>query len=351
MRLARGSCPTRGSGCAGPRRPAASQRAGVDAGAPPPRAASSGGSWSAPARPVSRSTAADVRARRAARAASSTLAARRARPGLAAPAFARRDRHRARGGATAAAARPARRARPRAGRVSRSRSQAAQNIGAIRERGARRAGARADRRTSSPTSAASSTALRPPVLDELGLAAALRAHADRLRAARIERRPPRPSCRCPPPPSSRSTGSRPRRSPTSSATRGAEHVPRRAAAIGGDHRARVDDDGRGFPAGRSPGVGLRSMRERAAELGGHVALGAAALGGLRVAVGCRAGSAVIRVLIVDDNASSARACTTCSSPCRDFEVAGGRRRRCHRGEPRCAQPGRRRADGPLDARG
>ena len=46
----------------------------------------------------------------------------------------------------------------------------------------------------------------------------------------------------------------------------------------------VTDDGRGLDPRADPGIGLRSMRERAAELGGHVVLGEAPLGGLAVAV-------------------------------------------------------------------
>ncbi|HEX7003542.1 MAG TPA: sensor histidine kinase [Trueperaceae bacterium] len=44
---------------------------------------------------------------------------------------------------------------------------------------------------------------------------------------------------------------------------------------------RVDDDGRG-PEGGPAGVGLRSMRERAAELGGSLSVGSSPLGGTRV---------------------------------------------------------------------
>ena len=46
----------------------------------------------------------------------------------------------------------------------------------------------------------------------------------------------------------------------------------------------VTDDGRGLDPGADPGVGLRSMRERAAELGGQVVLSQASQGGLAVAV-------------------------------------------------------------------
>jgi len=44
----------------------------------------------------------------------------------------------------------------------------------------------------------------------------------------------------------------------------------------------VEDDGVGLPPAPPRGVGLRSMEERAAELGGSVALGRATQGGLRI---------------------------------------------------------------------
>lgn len=41
-------------------------------------------------------------------------------------------------------------------------------------------------------------------------------------------------------------------------------------AEGEDLVAEVSDDGRGFGAGSAPGVGLRSMQERASALGGEL---------------------------------------------------------------------------------
>jgi two-component system NarL family sensor kinase len=46
----------------------------------------------------------------------------------------------------------------------------------------------------------------------------------------------------------------------------------------------VSDDGHGLDPRADPGVGLSSMRERAAELGGQVTLSQAPMGGLAIAV-------------------------------------------------------------------
>ena len=46
----------------------------------------------------------------------------------------------------------------------------------------------------------------------------------------------------------------------------------------------IVDDGHGLASDATPGVGLRSMRERAAELGGRVELASAPSGGLAVDV-------------------------------------------------------------------
>jgi signal transduction histidine kinase len=49
-------------------------------------------------------------------------------------------------------------------------------------------------------------------------------------------------------------------------------------------RVEVCDDGRGIPAGQRAGVGLTSMRERAAELGGTCEIEAIPAGGTRIYV-------------------------------------------------------------------
>lgn len=56
-------------------------------------------------------------------------------------------------------------------------------------------------------------------------------------------------------------------------------------AVGADDvRLEIADDGRGLPTGTEPGVGLRSMRERVAELGGTLALAVAVPSGTVVQV-------------------------------------------------------------------
>ena len=69
---------------------------------------------------------------------------------------------------------------------------------------------------------------------------------------------------------------------------GASEVIVSAVRDAGGVRLTVDDDGRGMGSGRpvqaTPGLGLTSMRERAALIGGTFAIGAAPLGGTRVSV-------------------------------------------------------------------
>ena len=56
----------------------------------------------------------------------------------------------------------------------------------------------------------------------------------------------------------------------------------RVRAGAGAVEVEVTDDGRGLPERPVPGVGLSSMRERAAELGGSCSVGPAAPSGTRV---------------------------------------------------------------------
>jgi signal transduction histidine kinase len=126
--------------------------------------------------------------------------------------------------------------------------------------------------------------LRPPTLDALGLAAALRAHADRLAPLKIEI-----ECTTPAPQLTAAAEVAVYRIVTEALTNVVRHADATRCDVSlRDHEnqivVRIADDGHGIEQHSDPGIGLRSMRERAAELGGHVELGAAELGGLAVTV-------------------------------------------------------------------
>jgi signal transduction histidine kinase len=126
--------------------------------------------------------------------------------------------------------------------------------------------------------------LRPPVLEDLGLAAALRAHADRLGPLEVELElPPSPMTL----PAAVELALY--RIATEALTNVVRHAHARHCRVclrtNGDEVAlAVVDDGHGLASDAAPGVGLRSMRERAAELGGHVDLATGPGGGLAVDV-------------------------------------------------------------------
>jgi len=130
-------------------------------------------------------------------------------------------------------------------------------------------------------------ALRPPALDELGLVGALQTQAGHLG--------PDPSVDI------AAVGSLPElpaavevaayRIAVEAMTNAARHSGARTCRVRlrdeGDapHRwleVEVTDDGRGFPEHVRPGIGLDSMRERAAEVGGTCTVGPMAEGGTRV---------------------------------------------------------------------
>lgn len=111
--------------------------------------------------------------------------------------------------------------------------------------------------------------LRPLPLDQLGLASALRQHAASLSAAgpmevRVE------CADLPPLPAATEVAAY--RIALEALTNAARHGNATRCAVrlsvNGRLRLEVTDNGRGIPDGRPAGVGLRSMRERAEELGG-----------------------------------------------------------------------------------
>jgi two-component system, NarL family, sensor kinase len=121
--------------------------------------------------------------------------------------------------------------------------------------------------------------LRPPALDELGLAGALRQHADSLDGPRITVA------------SSDELGELPAaveaaayRIAVEAVTNAARHADADACSVRLDAEdgwleVQVVDDGRGLPADVQAGVGISAMRERAAELGGSLRIESRAGGG------------------------------------------------------------------------
>ena len=126
-------------------------------------------------------------------------------------------------------------------------------------------------------------ALRPPALDELGLVGAVRSRAAALAGdlvVEVSRRGDRPAL-----PAAVETAAY--RIAVEAMTNAVRHsgASRCAVSIAAGDRdlvVEVRDDGAGIDPGRPAGVGLRSMRERAAELGGECAIAVPAAGGTLV---------------------------------------------------------------------
>jgi len=126
--------------------------------------------------------------------------------------------------------------------------------------------------------------LRPPTLDQLGLLAALRSFADRLSSrdgalqVEVQAADPLPAL-----PAAVEVAAF--RIATEAMTNVARHATaklcRLRLEIADDLRIEIWDDGTGIPVegGHSGGVGIASMTERAAEIGGDCVVGSAAGGG------------------------------------------------------------------------
>ncbi|MER7394608.1 GAF domain-containing sensor histidine kinase [Streptomyces sp. NPDC000151] len=138
--------------------------------------------------------------------------------------------------------------------------------------------------------------LRPPALDELGLLRAIETHAALYTTASHSFHPLAKRIEvevCAPqelPPLSAAIEVAAYRIVTEALTNvvrhaGAEHC-RIVLGLGNDAdlQLEITDDGKGLAVDNSPGVGLTSMRERAAELGGSLTVGPGPAGGTRVAV-------------------------------------------------------------------
>jgi signal transduction histidine kinase len=115
-------------------------------------------------------------------------------------------------------------------------------------------------------------ALRPPALDELGLAEAVRARATALSADLVIEviEVTGPGDRSALPAAVETAAYRIAVEAMTNAVRHSGGTTCTVTIENGDREVRVEirDDGAGLAASRTPGVGLRSMRERAAELGG-----------------------------------------------------------------------------------
>ncbi|MFI5913321.1 sensor histidine kinase [Dactylosporangium sp. NPDC051541] len=125
-----------------------------------------------------------------------------------------------------------------------------------------------------------SRGLRPPALDELGLCEAVRQAAAVLGAEVVAD----PGALPPLPAAVEVAAYAIVREALTNAARhaAAASVVVRLTVSASALRVEVRDDGRGLRAGERPGVGLRSMIERAAELGGRCTVTAGAGGGTRV---------------------------------------------------------------------
>lgn len=131
--------------------------------------------------------------------------------------------------------------------------------------------------------------LRPPALDDLGLVGALRAHADRYDRGGFRVVVDAPA-QLPPLPAAVEVAAY--RIAMEALTNVGRHAGARSCALrlgvvaqngrGPALELAVVDDGRGVDPGAPAGVGLASMRERAAELGGSCVLEPVAVGGTRV---------------------------------------------------------------------
>ena len=132
-------------------------------------------------------------------------------------------------------------------------------------------------------------ALRPPALDELGLVGALQAQAERMGGPRLD---VAGSGDLPVLPAAVEVAAY--RIASEAMTNAARHAgatsctvrisaPRAGPGSGPALELEIRDDGRGLPAaGIRPGIGLGSMRERAAEVGGTCRIEAMPAGGTRV---------------------------------------------------------------------
>jgi signal transduction histidine kinase len=129
-------------------------------------------------------------------------------------------------------------------------------------------------------------ALRPPSLDELGLIGALRQTVDNDTTGPLQLVVDLPEQLPPLPAAVEVAAYRIAQEALTNVVRhaAARTCTLRVAVDASAHllKVLVEDDGSGLPHGYRKGVGLHSMRERAAELGGSCEIGPGAEGGTRV---------------------------------------------------------------------
>jgi signal transduction histidine kinase len=127
--------------------------------------------------------------------------------------------------------------------------------------------------------------LRPPAIDELGLVGAVRQHAEGFSAdgSRLEVHVEAPD-NLPQLPAAVEVATY--RIVTEAITNASRHGNARTCRVtlhaGDCVEVEIDDDGRGWAGELRPGVGVLSMRERAASLGGKLSISLNPGGGVRV---------------------------------------------------------------------
>jgi signal transduction histidine kinase len=127
--------------------------------------------------------------------------------------------------------------------------------------------------------------LRPPALDDLGLVAAIRAQAIRYEHLGLQVTVKAPESLPPLPAAVEVAAYRIIQEALTNIVRHAHaHTCLIRLTLDNELHLEITDDGRGIPADRPVGVGLRSMHERTAELGGSCIVEALSGGGTRIQV-------------------------------------------------------------------